>query len=260
MISNNETTLQNIDALRIEHLSSLPEFQDLFLELQIPHAKVVELFHNGTCIGYAIIKERVMLEFSVVSSFQSEICRHFSEIIKICDVDTILVKSFDRVLMACCSRLYSYREIGLLYRDFTQIKSPKTPELSFRPAVLRDLPFLLMQEDEVFEPKDMLSGSLEKGEIILCLNGEKIVGCGFLTRIHPRWEYHDIGVFVVPEFRMQGFGTQIISYLIDICTNNNWIPVCGCGIDNYGSQRTLEKCGFVSRHRLLSFAVTKFGR
>lgn len=41
MISVTQTTLKDITALRNEHLCSLPEFQDLFLELQIPHAKVM---------------------------------------------------------------------------------------------------------------------------------------------------------------------------------------------------------------------------
>lgn len=256
MISVNETTLQDIDALRMEHFSSLPKFQDIFLELQIPHSNGVELSHDGNSIGYAIMKGSVMLEFFVNNKFQSDICLHFPAIVKTCGVETILVQSFDKVLMTCCSWWYSGQVIGFLYRDFTRLPIPKNPDIAFRAATSLDLPYLLMQEDEVFEPKDRLPVSLEKGEIILCLKGKNVVGCGFITRIHPQCDYYDVGVWVVPTLRRHGYGTGIISWLTEICNNNCWTPVCGCGVDNFGSQRTLEKNGFMSHHQLLAFNMT----
>ncbi|WP_319579409.1 GNAT family N-acetyltransferase [uncultured Methanospirillum sp.] len=255
MISVNGATLQEIETMRITHLSSLPEFQDLYLELQIPHADAVILSHCGTIIGYAITKGGVMLEFFVKETFGSDINFHFPEIVKTCNVERILVQSFDQVLMKCCSRMNSYHEVGLIYRDFTQVTIPGDPDLSFRLATLQDLPFLQMQEDEVFEPKDMISTAIEKSEIVLCLNGEMILGCGFITRIHPLWAYYDIGVWVSPEFRLRGYAARILSWLKETCVNNCWIPVCGCGVENIGSQRTIEKNGFISNHRLLSFDV-----
>lgn len=255
MISVRETTLQDIEVMRMEHIRSLPEFQDLFLELQIPYADVMELSYNGNSIGYTIIKGRVMLEFFILGRFQSNLCVHFPSIVKTCGIDTILVQSYDRLLMMCCSRLYPYQVVGLLYRDFNRLEIPKNVEISFRSATLSDLPFLLMQEDEVFEPKDRLPVSLENGEIIICLNGEKIVGCGFITRIHPLWNYYDVGVWVNPTSRMHGYGTQIICRLTETCDNNCWIPICGCGIENPGSRRILEKNGFNSNHHLLAFEV-----
>jgi len=256
MISVNRATLQEIETMRITRLSSLPEFQDLYLELQIPYAELVMLSHAGTSVGYVVMKGSMMLEFFVKDTSQSDVCLHFSEIVKTCGVENILVQSFDQVLIKCCSRFYSHQEVGLLYRDFTQVAIPKDPDISFRLATLHDLPFLLMQEDGVFEPKGMISGAIEKSEIILCMSSEKIVGCGFITRIHPLWAYYDIGVWVIPTFRMHGYATQIISTLVETCVNNHWIPICGCGVENLGSQRTLEKNGFISNHRLLAFDVT----
>lgn len=255
MISFRETTLRDIDAMRIEHLSSLPEFQDEFLELQIARADVIELSYAGNSIGYVIRNGGVMLEFFVLSSLQSDISNYFTGIVKTCGIKTILVQSFDRVLMMCCSQWYSHQVVGLLYRDFTRLPIPKSGEISFRPADRNDLPFLQVQEDDVFEPKEMLPLSLEKGEIILCLKGDSIVGCGFITQIHRLWQYYDVGVWVSPVYRLNGYGTRIISRLIEICVNNSWIPVCGCGIQNMGSRRILEKNGFTSNHRLLAYEV-----
>lgn len=66
MIPGRETTLRDIDRMRVDHISSLPEFQDLFLKLQIPDVNGVDLPYSGTSIGYTIIKESVMLEFFLV--------------------------------------------------------------------------------------------------------------------------------------------------------------------------------------------------
>lgn len=200
------------------------------------------------------MKERVMLEFFIFSnSLPPDM--DLSKIVNTCGIDTILVQSYDRGLMTYCSCLYSYQVIGLLYRNFTRVTIPQNPEITFRSATQRDLPFLLKQEDEVFEPKDQLPISLERGEIIFGLIDENIVGCGFITQIHPLWDYYDVGVWVVPAFRMHGYGTLIISRLTEFCNNNGWIPICGCGVDNHGSQRILEKNGFISHHRLLAFNV-----
>ena len=257
MISVKKVSLQDINTMRIEHLKSLPESQDLFLELQIRHADAVEFAYSGNTVGYAILKGREMLEFFIQSTFQSDVCLKFPEIVKSCCVGTILVQSFDQVLLSCCSRIYPYHEVGILYRDYTQVTIPKNPDISFRPATIHDLPYLLMQEDEVFEPNDMISGSIEKNEIILCLNSKEIVGSGFITRIHPLWEYYDIGVWVVPAFRRLGYGTQILSRLKETCIKKSWVPVCGCGIENHSSKLTLKKNGFISNHRLFGFDVTE---
>lgn len=135
-------------------------------------------------------------------------------------------------------------------------QSQKNTEILFRQANRNDLPFLQVQEDEVFEPKELLPVSLDKGEIILCLKDDNIIGCGFITRIHPLWEYYDVGVWVSPAYRMKGYGTRIISWLLEICNNNSWIPICGCEINNQGSEGILEKNGFTSNHQLLAYDVT----
>ena len=255
MISVREGALREIEAMREAHLHSLLQVQDLYLELQIPDARVVEISVEGTQIGYAILNGRVMLELSLTDRFQSDLCNIVPEIVKSCRVETILVQSFDEGLLACCSRRYRCQVIGLLYRDRVRIRNPQKPGVSFRTACPDDLPFLLMQEDEVFEPKDRNPSAVSEGGIILCIEGGECVGCGFITRIHPLWDCRDVGIWVAPAYRKKGYGTGIISRLTEICEEYGWTPVCGCGVDNHGSRRVLEKNGYISHHQLIACDV-----
>ncbi len=255
MISVSETTLRDIEAMRGEHLHSLLQVQDLYLEQQIPDAKFLEISLDGTRIGYAIMNEAVMLELHLTDRYQSDLCMHLPAIVKACRGETILVQSFDEGLMACCSRLYPCQVAGLLYRDRIKNRIPQKPGVSYRPAGPDDLAFLLMQEDEVFEPRGLIPSAVSEGGIILCIKDGTCVGCGFITRIHPLREFRDVGVWVAPAYRNQGYGTGILSQAIEICDENRWIPICGCGVDNHGSQKVLEKNGFISHHRLIACDV-----
>jgi len=76
-----------------------------------------------------------------------------------------------------------------------------------------------------------------------------------LIRVHADWDYYDIGMWVHPNFRKLGIATVIVSWLKDKYLKNNWKPICGCAIDITGSQKTLEKNGFVSKYKLIEFNV-----
>jgi RimJ/RimL family protein N-acetyltransferase len=127
--------------------------------------------------------------------------------------------------------------------------------LEVRFAEDADLPYLLRQNDEVFEPKHLLGSFIKNKGISLFEKDKIIAGCGFLTQIHSKYNYYDIGVWVNPEFRNRGYATQIVSYLKDYCLKNNVLPVCGCSAENIASQKTLAKAGFISTHELIEFTI-----
>jgi predicted GNAT family acetyltransferase len=62
-------------------------------------------------------------------------------------------------------------------------------------------------------------------------------------------------MWVNPQYRRQGIATKIISYLKNNCIDSNQRPICGCAYENFASQKTLEKAGFVSKYKLLGFEV-----
>ena len=69
---------------------------------------------------------------------------------------------------------------------------------------------------------------------------------------HNRNDY-DIGMIVAEKYRNQGLGTYIVTKLKEYCDRHNQVPVCACPYLNNTSKKTLEKAGFITRHRVIRF-------
>lgn len=90
--------------------------------------------------------------------------------------------------------------------------------------------------------------------MILCTKRmECFWGCGYLIRVLPDKEILDVGMWVNPVFRRQGYATLIISHLKETCLKAGYTPIAGCAADNIASRRTLEKCGFMTKHCAIVF-------
>ena len=57
-------------------------------------------------------------------------------------------------------------------------------------------------------------------------------GCGYLIRVLPDKEILDVGMWVNPVFRRQGYATLIISHLKETCLKAGYTPIAGCAADN----------------------------
>jgi ribosomal protein S18 acetylase RimI-like enzyme len=248
--------LNIIEPLRVEYLGSLPLFQDIFLEFSVAFANCYLIQLEDETIGYTIVSdENIMLEYFILDDHAAGALAFFNQTIKALNIKSIYCKSFDFQLLDCCiSNGYPYQLIGCLYRDFADKGLPVSNNLSFRFANISDLPFLNNQDDEVFEPKELLPQFVENKAIIMLENtGKEIMGCGFITRINPSFNYFDLGVWVSPGHRTKGYATQIMLHMKALCEKNKDVPVCGCDINNTASQRMLKKIGFISKHKIIEF-------
>ncbi len=247
---------ESVEQLRVQYLKSLPEFQDIILEFLIEDSNYYSINQNNEVVGYVIVStENILIEFYLQSSESLNRIEIFQQILKELSIKSVLCKSFDYALMKCClQQSLHYKLMGHLYRNlYPGVEEQLDAKLESRFADYSDLPFLESQEDKVFEPKCRLSEFIESKGILMYSRNEKIVGCGFLTCVHPEFNYYDIGVWTNPDYRKQGIATQIILHLKDTCLENEKIPICGCANGNIASQKTLEKCGFSSRHKLIEF-------
>ena len=61
-------------------------------------------------------------------------------------------------------------------------------------------------------------------------------GCGYLIRVLPDKEILDVGMWVNPVFRRQGYATLIISHLKETCLKAGYTPIAGCAADNIVSK------------------------
>lgn len=250
-----KTDISEIDSLRGNYLASLPEFQELYLELMIEGASCYVLVVNETVAGYAITAaENTLIEFYLVDDFLPTCAEIFNQVIGEASIERVYCKSFDYVLLTCClMQSYSYRLIGTLFRDVLDIAVDVASGFTVRQASESDLPLLLQQQDGLYETTAELERFVRHGNILLFQKEDELAGCGFLIRVHKDWDYHDIGMWVNPDCRRRSVATHIVAYLKEACRKNEWKPICGCAIDNTASQRTLEKNGFVSKHKLIEF-------
>lgn len=257
MIEIIKTSAEKLESFRIKYLDLLPVFQDAYLEFLICESDSYELFSDNHLIGYALVtKDNILLEFFIETKFSAISVDVFTLIVSELGIKSVYCKSFDFLLLDCClTKKLSYSPIGCLYRDYIGNNIQRRSELVFRYADNSDLPFMYNQDDEVFEPKELLDSFIRNKGIVILHHNDLIIGCGFLTQIHPEYKYFDIGVWVSPENRMKGYATQIMSFLMDLCLRNDRLPVVGCDINNTASQRMLKGLGFVSKYKLIEFKI-----
>ena len=80
---------------------------------------------------------------------------------------------------------------------------------------------------------------LRQGERILSEAYADYIGGGHI----------EIGIVTPPDYRSQGFGSQVASYLVMKCVEQNYIPGWSCQINNRASMRVAIKIGFsISRY------------
>jgi RimJ/RimL family protein N-acetyltransferase len=253
-----ETTIEEIKKYRTDYLNSLPEFQELFIELMINYSDCYLLQIEDNEIGYVILNnDGILIEFYVMNKYIPESKEFFSQVLKELSVKEIYCKSFDSILLSSCllSSL-SYSVHGVLYRDYVEAIIKKDLEIRMEKADLPSVGFLLSQDDsikELFETEQQLTGFIQNENVFEFYRNDEFIGCGMIIRTNPDWDFCDLGVWVKPSKRGNGFGSQIILNMRAYALKNNMKPSCGCAIENLASQRTIEKSGFVSRYKLINF-------
>ena len=183
--------LSDIEELRKMYLDSLPVFQDIYLEFIVAEASSYKLVDGNDVFGYVIVHdEGLLVEFYLKDKYSARANDCFSMVIKNLNVKSVFCKTFDFLLLDCCmSNNYPYELIGCLFRDFIGSDLKYSGDLDIRFAEDSDLPFLMEQDDEVFEPKECLPDFIKGKSIYLACIDNKIVGCGFLTRVNQGYDF-----------------------------------------------------------------------
>lgn len=257
-------TEDKLDEFRNLYFNSIPEPQELFLELLINPYKELDtkppkkylIKIKETDIGYCIVNsEDIILEFYLIDNY-IPICEDiFKLVLTKLSISKAFCKSFDSVFLKCCITYHKSLKLeGILFRDMIEkdVEKPH-PNLKFRIGESEDFSQISLFKEGFFENNGELKVYLDNKRLFCFLINDEIIGCGIFSRIIKNRPDFDIGMVVHPKYRRKGFGTYIINHLKNFCLENNWRPICGCGIENIGSRHTLEKAGFVSKHNLLEF-------
>lgn len=253
-----KTTIDRIKKYRTDYLNSLPEFQELFIELMINNSDCYLLQIDDKEIGYAIMNnDGVLIEFYLIYKYIPESNGFFRQVLKDLSITEIYCKSFDFLLLSnCLLSSLSYSVLGVMYRDYVEALIKKDLEIKMEKADLSSLESLLKQDDsikELFETEQQLSDFIQNENVFEFYKNDEFIGCGIVIRTNPDWDFCDLGVWVNPSKRGKAIGSQIILNLREFAIQNNMRPSCGCAIDNIASQKAIEKSGFVSKHKLIHF-------
>jgi predicted acetyltransferase len=254
------TTIDRIKTYRADYLNSLPEFQELFIELMINESDFYLFQVESIEIGYAIKnKEDILIEFYVAERYIPDSDAIFRQVLTDLSITDIYCKSFDFLLLSnCLSNSLSYSLLGILYRDNTEARIKIDAEIKMHPVNLSSINFLQSQDDsikELFETEEQLADFIQNDNVFIFYKKDLFVGCGMVIRTNPDWDNCDLGVWVKPSERGKSIGSQIILNLREFAINENMLPSCGCAIDNIASQKTIENSGFVSKYKLINFKI-----
>lgn len=249
--------IEKIENLRMEYFNSLSAFQDIFIELNVKYAQSYLITKNEMPVGYFVITEDdILIEFYLIKTELGDSHLYFKKMLNEISLKSIYCQSYDSLLLNCCMlNNFTYKIIGLMYREYNSTLPIVRDDVKIRFAEEKDLAFLQIQNDEVFEPKEMLEKFIKTKSIILFIKDNETIACGFITQINKNYTYYDLGVWVNPNHRKKGLGEFVLAHLKDYAIKNNLIPVCGCSIDNLISQRIIAKNGFISKHCLIEFSI-----
>jgi len=248
---------EEISDLRNQYLDGLIEPQELFLELIIVNANIFLVSLNDEHIGYFMTNnESVIIEFFIIKKYVAHADSILKTIIKERSINKVVCKSFDHLLLSSCVGMQKKtRVVGILFREYHPNGSEdRHPEITFRQAEIDDEKHVIEVNEEVFDHDDEVLEYINKKQLLIFEKEGIPVGFGLFSRVIEGRPDFDIGMLVEKEYRGQGVGQYIISTLADFCIKNGWRPVAGCGVDNIGSRRCLEKAGFIAGYRMLEFS------
>lgn len=250
------SSLKDIDDLRNQYLDGLIEPQELYLELMVRNADAYAVILNDVRIGYFLLGEAdALVEYYITQKYIDLADAIFAKVIQDFSIRKALCKSFDHLLLSCCVGLQSKTSVlGIHFREYHPSPAiAKFSDVTVRLATSDDEMHIIEINEEVFDHDYEVLEYINKKQLLLFEKDSALIGFGIFSRVIEGKPDFDIGMLVVKDFRGQGAGQFIIGYMADYCIKNGWRPIAGCGVDNIGSRRCLEKAGFIAGYRILAF-------
>lgn len=263
MLTLQAATHGSIAALRTEYLRTLPAPLDGMGLALLEQATAWELRREKLRIGYAYVSARGhVLQFHVEPEHVGIESSLFRYVLKATGCSGALVSSFEPWLPHCFDLDATCRVHTLLYHD-NAFAPPQVPaqQHQLRPI---DRPALAGTESFVRScfPQDLgewlgtyLENLVARGELFALFDGDMLIGTGELRVSDLQPPCADLGVIVAADRRALGHGTRILAELASRSRARGLTPICSTTVENLGSQRAIERAGFVARHRVALFTL-----
>jgi len=253
------TSQEELDSQRKQYFDSLIEPQELYNELLVEEGKGYSISDNGENIGYFIVREHEIVEFYLSNRYYFAMELIFSQIIQEYAITGSMVKSFDFLLMNLSHQFFKKSlPDGYLFRhshpEERVILSPIC-DIQRRPCDITDIPVILEISGDFFSGADELTRLIYRKDIFIYEKDTILYGVGLCLRTHPNYNWYDIGMIVHPSFRRIGLGSYIFQDMKLNSIRKGGFPTAGCGCDNHGSRKCIEKSGFYLGYLFIHFTL-----
>ena len=251
------TSPEGLELQRKQYLDSLIEPQELYSELLVHEGKGYSISDNGVNIGYFIVREHEIVEFYLSNRYYFAMERIFSQIIQEYSITGSMVKSFDFPLMNLSHQFFkNSHPDGYLFRHSLPnegIHTSPVCDIQRRHCANSDIPVILEMSGDFFSGAEELTRIISREEIFIYEKESILYGIGLCQRTHPNYNWYDIGMIIHPSFRRIGLGSYIFQDMKQYSIHQGGFPTAGCGCDNHGSRRCIEKSGFYLGHLFIHF-------
>jgi predicted acetyltransferase len=219
---------------------------------------------DGRSLGYfAADDQKRLLQFYAYE----QAAELFAAVIETEWVETGVAATNDPAFLSLCLDVQKQVSVNTyLYHDVLQVDPtlPAYPSATFRLSTEQDLGRLLVfygRNDE-FADTDAIESNfgdqqnyvqslIANQQSFVLYDGDTLLGIGECRCSASQPPYADIGMIVDKEYRRRGVGASILARLKAHCTSQNVVPICSCAANNIASRKTIEKAGFVARHRIV---------
>jgi GNAT superfamily N-acetyltransferase len=239
--------------LRRQYFEALGEPQVHYVEQRVARGSVFVIGSPASPLGYLAIHDGAVVEFFVLNAALPRLSELFYQAAIQGGAASAVIKSYDPLaLAAAAGRPVQMTTIGVNCITWSDERFEPPAGFAARPGQADDLHVLEGVGPGLWERPDEISQDLQAGRITIYEKDGAPVGCGVLSPVNEGAVVLDIGVGVLPAWRGKGLAEQIVRHLKLVCLRERRMrPVCGCAVENVASRRTLERAGFLTRHRLL---------
>lgn len=248
-----KSSMEECMDLILEHVESLSNPMDSYLEEQLFTGVVYCFRRNDERIGYCCVKEE-SVEFFYVKK------QHFALAPKILEqtteelcINRVSVMSQDSLVCALIVEWdYSLNRGACWFVDSGKRvdRTAKVQDAFFRKAVIDDCKVIRQVSGDFFDESSCCFSGLEdriKAETIFVLedNGD-FLGGGIIEHGKLCKDCVSIGMFTNPEHRQKGVAKTILFNLKDYVYSIGKVPVAGCWYYNTLSRKSLESAGMIA--------------
>lgn len=212
-------------------------------------------------IGYYNLHQDFgLIQFYIKSDFENEANQIFGELIKSQKINKAIVGTnhpiFQKAANHFCKEKKKHTYLFELGEEIFFEEKQGDFRLSKETDLERIVQFckISIGAPEEWLKKYVLDLIKKQEHYFLELNHE-IIGISEVRKSISQKGIADIGMIVNPKFRRKGYGTYLLNKGKTIAIENQLKPICSCEVDNIGSFKSIQKCGFQSTHQLLKMTL-----